>query len=409
MSTGFAVAAATAALADRLQALIGDAVPGARVTTLNPGAQALRGGEPIVNAYLFRTLRNGLASNRDLPNRDVECRPKASPTLMLDLDYMITFFGDETRLDPQRLLGLVVGGLNAEPLLSRTSIRATIAATPWLAGTGLDTQGDPLRVTPMNLPSEATARLWSEFVGAPYQLTLLYTVTPVALEAPRNVAPVPPIRRIGLDASGTAPLRILGIENALDPTLPLSGGDRVAIRLAHPEKKDLSVLLDGQPALGVTAGRDAAGRLALLLDLDAAQPGPLTAGERLVQVRRMTDHPTRVVAQSPPQRMLINPGLAGAPTYHPGTRTLSVPMALPVPDISTAALLLYPMVGTTGPARRLPVPARNRPTRLLTVSVEDMSPGGYLLSVEVDGLCSLLSYGDGRYTGPVATIAGTAA
>ncbi|WP_163362296.1 Pvc16 family protein, partial [Escherichia coli] len=91
--------------------------PGARVTTLNPGSEALRTGDPFVNLYLFRTTRNGFVSNNDLPTRGPLGRAKNSPVLKPDLDYMITFFGDDARLDPQRLLGLVAGGLNAEPYI----------------------------------------------------------------------------------------------------------------------------------------------------------------------------------------------------------------------------------------------------------------------------------------------------
>ena len=100
----------------------------------------------------------------------------------LDLDYMITFFGDDAKLDPQRLLGLVVGGLNAEPLITRNALRSAITTMPQLAGAG-----DPalpreeVRIMPLDLPPDAMARLWSQFVHVPYQLTQLYTATPVTL------------------------------------------------------------------------------------------------------------------------------------------------------------------------------------------------------------------------------------
>ena len=93
MSTSFTVAAATVALADRLHMLIGDAVPGARVTTLNPGSESLRSGDPIVNLFLFRSARNGLVSNSGLPRRDPAGQLPATPIMKLDLDYMISFFG----------------------------------------------------------------------------------------------------------------------------------------------------------------------------------------------------------------------------------------------------------------------------------------------------------------------------
>jgi hypothetical protein len=197
MNTGFAVAAATVTLADRLHLLIGDAVPGARVTTLNPGSESLRGGDPIVNLFLFRSARNGPVSNNDL-TRGAGGQPQASPVMKLDLDYMISFFGDDAKLDPQRLLGLVVGGLNAEPSITQDALRATIATTPWL-GSSPDPElpVEALRITPLDMPPDAMARVWSGFVRAPYQLTQFYTMSPVSLVTTvLPVEPVLPVRRI---------------------------------------------------------------------------------------------------------------------------------------------------------------------------------------------------------------------
>jgi hypothetical protein len=183
MKSNVAVAAVTVALAQRLHVLIGDAVSGARVTTLNPGAESLRGGEPIVNLYLFRTARNALLSNNRLPTHGVPGTPPTPPVLKLDLDYMISFFGDDAKLEPQRLLGLVVGGLNAEAAISRDALRSAIMSTPLLGG-GADPvpPGEQVGITPLDMPPDAMARLWSQFVHVPYQLTQLYTATPVSLE-----------------------------------------------------------------------------------------------------------------------------------------------------------------------------------------------------------------------------------
>ena len=232
MNAGFAVAAATVALSDRLHVLIGDAVPGARVTTLNPGDESLRSGDPIVNLFLFRSARNGFVSNNDLPTRSAAGQPLASPVMRLDLDYMISFFGNNTKLDPQRLLGLVVGGLNAEPYIKRNALRATIATTPWLGGSpDPELPMEEIRVTPLNMPPDAMARLWSEFVHVPYQLTQLYTVTSVPLVTMLPVEPVLPVRRIGLRAVPSRRIVITSIVNAADPELPLQGGGQMASTL----------------------------------------------------------------------------------------------------------------------------------------------------------------------------------
>jgi hypothetical protein len=404
MSTGFAVAAATAALADRLHNIIGDAVPGTRVTTLNPGSQSLRNGDPYVNLYLFRTMRNGSVSNYDLPTRGPAGRPMASPTLMLDLDYMITFFGDDTRLDPQRLLGLVAGGLNAAPFIDSQTIRATIAANPLLTGTALDTQTSQIRITPMNLPPDALARLWSEFVNVPYQLTQLYTVTPIGLEVTLPVAPVLPVRQLGMAATPAGLIAVRGIVNAAAPGLPLSGGGQMAIRMSDPGQPNLTVQLNDARATGVTAGLDAEGRAALLLTLSSAQPGPLIAGPLVVQVVLTAPGGGGIVSQSTPFRVIVSPGLDGPPTFDGAARQVQVRMALTVPAEAAAALLLYRVNGAPGQSRRVACLPRAVPGNSLAAPVEGVPAGTYLVSVEIDGLASVLDYANGRYTGPTVTL-----
>ena len=191
MNSGLAIAATTIAFADRLHSLIGEAVPGARVTMLDPSSESLRSGDAIVNLYLFRTVRDAGTFNRDLPTRAAEGRPIAAPPLMLQLNYMISFFGDDARLNSQRLLALVAGGLNSAPLLYGADVLAAAAATPWL-GASAAAAGDQLRIVPMDLSPEAMAQIWSDFVQAPYRLSTFYTVGPVALEERLLVLPVRP-------------------------------------------------------------------------------------------------------------------------------------------------------------------------------------------------------------------------
>jgi hypothetical protein len=402
MNPGFAVAAVTVTVADRLLALIGDAVPGARVTTLNPGSEALRGGDPIVNLYLFRTVRNGFVSNDDLPTRSADGRVLHSPVTRLDLDYMITFFGDDARLDPQRLLGLVVGGLHADPVIGRDAIRATVAATPWLGGGEEQPAGEPIRVTPLNLPPDAMARLWSEFVNVPYQLTQLYTVTPVALVVELPVEPVLPVRRIGLDVVPSSRIAIHSVVNAADPALPLVAGGTMAIRLADPAAPNSAVRLNGVTAGKVSAGFDADGFASLLVPLSADQPGGLAVGPLAVQVVRKEQGKAGIVAQSEVVRTTILPALAEAPSV--GQGSLSATMALLVPAEAEAAVLLFPRGAPGLPARRIPCLPRTMPSATLAAPLAGVSAGAYLVSVEIDGLATLLEHSGSAYVGPTVEV-----
>jgi hypothetical protein len=186
MSNGLAIATVTAAFANLLTRLIAEPgaalVPGARVTTLHPGAAALLEGGPLVNLHLFRVGQNSFVRNRP-PTHAADGRPLASPSAVLDLDYMLTFFGNEAELEAQRLLGNVIAGLNAEPILDRTLVQNTIAQTSSLAGSTLGDQPTPIRIVAMDLPPEVMARLWSGFVNAPFHLTVFYTASAVELGA----------------------------------------------------------------------------------------------------------------------------------------------------------------------------------------------------------------------------------
>ena len=61
------------------------------------------------------------------------------------------------------------------------ALRASFTAAPWL-GSSPDPElaVQELRITPLDMPPDAMARLWSGF-RVPYQLTQLYTVSPVPL------------------------------------------------------------------------------------------------------------------------------------------------------------------------------------------------------------------------------------
>ncbi|MGK6319609.1 Pvc16 family protein [Sphingomonas sp. DT-204] len=402
MSSGFPIAAATVALADRLHALIGDTVPGARVTTLNPSAESLRSGDPIVNLYLFRTIRNGFVSNDDLPTRGPAGKPFTSPVLKLDLDYMITFFGDDAKLDPQRLLGLVVGGLNAEPYIRRDALRSAIASTPWLGGGDPEPSSAQICVTPLNMPPDAMARLWSEFVNVPYQLTQLYTATPVTLEMALPVEPVLPARRIGLQAVPSRLIAITSIVNAVDPSLPLLAGGLMGIRLVNPGQPDLVVRLNGVAATGAKAGFDAEGFAVLLVELTASQPAPLTAGPLEIQVIRTRPDKKGIVAESQIVKSAIVPAFAAPPTV--ANDRLAVAMALPVAPEAAAAVLLFPRGAPQLPSRRLPCLPRTAPSVSLAAPLGGLVAGKYLVSVEINGVATLLDFSDEAYTGPVVDV-----
>jgi hypothetical protein len=418
MSNNLAVATVTAAFSAHLARFIDEqGVPGARVTTLHPGTTALRDGDPLVNLYLFRVARNAFVSNQDLPTRTSEGRPAARPTARIDLDYMVTFFGDDTRLETHRLLGGVVAGLHAEPALDRSLIQAAIAQTPWLAGSTLGDRAAPVTITPVNLPPDVMARIWSEFVNQPYQLTVFYTAAAIGLDVPIEIAPSLPVRSIGLTVWPAGPLAVRGIVDAEHPDLPVTAGCTLAIRLADAGRPDYRVLLNGVPAVKVQARRDAFGHACLTLPLTTEQPA-LTVGRLSVLVQRTAADGRTIIARSPDLPVPVLPAIAGTPAYDATRRTATVHLPLPIAARQPTALLLFPLqpMSPAGTAQkvgsddgapspvRIPLPPAEQPTDTLVFPLSDDLHGTYLAIVECNGLQSVPGYAAGRYVSPLVEI-----
>jgi hypothetical protein len=260
---------------------------------------------------------------------------------------------------------------------------------------------EAIRVTPLNMPPDAMARLWSEFVQVPYQLTQLYTVTPVSLVTVLPVAPVLPVRRIGMRGMPSSNIAIISVVNAADPELPLQGGGKMAIRLVNPGQPGLTVKLNGVAAQGVTAGFDADGFAALLVDLSAGQPASLAAGPLSVQVTRVAQA-KGLVGESQIVHSSIVPSFAQPPAVANGQ--LLATMTLPVRRESAAAVQLFPRGAPQLPSRSILCQPRAAPSSSLAAPLTGVPAGKYLVSVEIDGVATLLEFSGEAYTGPIVDV-----
>lgn len=171
------IAAVTATLADKLSAAIGDFVPGARVTRLNPALQKAASGGPVVNVYLFCIRANDV--RRTLS--DSAQQEPAAERISVDLDYVISFDGDGLALDSQRMADVVVRLLHNNPVITVEEIQRTSAAIPWLAGLDAADVG-PVRLMSNWLPADAALSVFRGIApGTPYLLSLFCTASGVLL------------------------------------------------------------------------------------------------------------------------------------------------------------------------------------------------------------------------------------
>jgi hypothetical protein len=114
MSNYLAIATVTATLYDILTQSAQEVVPGARVTMDRPSDMANDwSGRSRINLYLYQITPNAAWRNADLPTRRSDGAIVHSPQAAVNLQYLLTFFGDETQFVPQRLLGKTVSALHS--------------------------------------------------------------------------------------------------------------------------------------------------------------------------------------------------------------------------------------------------------------------------------------------------------
>src|SRR5215831_18818441 len=196
MSNYLAIATVTATLSQLIQSAIGPDVPGATVSTVRPDGNGTNMPEIGVNLYLYQITPNVAWRNADLPTRNSDGQLVQRPRAAFDLHYLLTFYGDEARLEPQRLVGSVVRTLHAQPLLTRQMIRSTIttASFDYLANSDLADEIEMVKFTPLSLSLDDLSKLWSVFFQTPYTLSLAYEGMVVFIEAARLTRQALPVR-----------------------------------------------------------------------------------------------------------------------------------------------------------------------------------------------------------------------
>jgi hypothetical protein len=201
MSNYLAIATVTAALQDVLQEAAAVAVPGATVTVQRPeaasnGAQS----DPKINLYLYQVAPNAgwrnselsfrYASATDSSNRGKD-RVEQRAIVPLNLHYLISFYGAESELQPQRLLGGAVGALQAQARVSLSRVRSAVQSRSYLTGSDLDFQLEHIehvQLSPILLDLEEMSKIWSVFFQVPHALSIAYEAAVVLIEpgAPRS-------------------------------------------------------------------------------------------------------------------------------------------------------------------------------------------------------------------------------
>ena len=194
MSNYLAIATVTAALSRTLQATIGADVPGALVTTVRPDGPSSGVPDTGVNIFLYQVTPNAHWRNNDLPTRRPDGTLVQRPQVAIDLHYLLSFYGNEADLEPQRLLGSTIRTLHAKPVLTRQDIQNTVNAIGFLNDSDLAEEVELVKFMPLSLNLEELSKLWSVFFQTTYVLSVAYQASVVLISTDQRPIVAQPVR-----------------------------------------------------------------------------------------------------------------------------------------------------------------------------------------------------------------------
>jgi hypothetical protein len=404
MSNALAIATVTETLVQVLQGALTGINLGSspHVTNTRPDQQT--GLPPVgVNVFLYQIAPNPYLRNIDLPTRKADGSLLQRPKAAVDLYYLLSFYGDDTTLEQQRLLGAVIRELHAQPTLTRSMIAAVQQNTTFLQGADLDQQPELVRFTPVAFSLEELSKLWSFLLKTDYVLSTAYVGSVVLIETDDPVPP--PSLPVLAPKVYVLPFRqpvitqILSAEETDAPILPgseivLLGRNLVLDQPGggSPPSGSTQVLIRGIPQDPIIGGDT---RIVVAL------PPGLPAGVQPVQVIQslmlgvppvphrqgfQSDvatfvlHPTIQKTGSPPAYAITLQTGVGSP---PGS-ALVVRMNPTVAKGQRALIELLQLAEPTA-ARLFDGGVVSADTDTLTFQLQGLPAGNYLVRVRIDG------------------------
>ncbi len=186
-----AIAAVTRALKDRLQRALDASDINGQVRTDKPDKVSDVTG-PVINLYLYQTAINPFMRNDDILPEVVRVGVGGAVQLVrvwqvpLSLHYLLSFYGDEQKQEPQRLLAVAIAVLHRYPTIAADAVRrSALVGFPQLAPEAASEVAD-ITLTIADFGLDDIYRLWSVFKGA-FALSLgCLAETVVAQSAPRE-------------------------------------------------------------------------------------------------------------------------------------------------------------------------------------------------------------------------------
>lgn len=193
MSNALAIAHVTQALALLIEANLQPEIDMAvKVETRKPPADPP--AEPTITVFLYQTTPNTSQRNSDLATRAPDGKLLKRPAAALDLNFVISAYGEETELVGQRLIGSVVRTLHEIPVLPRDIIEQA-GERPYLVGSDLADAAQRVRFVPTVMDIDETSKLWGMLNQTPYTLSVTYQAALILIEGRGTPLPAEPVER----------------------------------------------------------------------------------------------------------------------------------------------------------------------------------------------------------------------
>ncbi len=408
MSNFLAIATVTETLRQMLDLAVSNDVNGAMATAVRPGGsdKGQSDGTPRVgvNVYLYRVSPNPFWRNHDLPSRRNDGTLIQRPRVALDLHYLLTFYGEEKELEPQRVLGSVLRTLHAHPVLTEQQIRKAVSSLDYLSGSDLFVDTEQIKLTQLPLSLEELYNLWSGFFQTPYTLSTAYQASVVFIEGDEQIQAALPVRgRSILVSSDRLPIieKVLpegfGFTLGLEPKIIGRNlrGDVTRVRLGNVEIEPLEVE-DSMIRFRLTS--------------PPFPQGSLRAGVQSVQViHRQNDSENGATSESNLFAFVLHPLIKDIQVSSPKREKelFSAELTLqlsPSPARMQRVVLMLNEIGSAS-SYVFTVSNPESASESITVSVLGLNPGDYLARVQVDGAESPLDQdAEGKYVGPTVKI-----
>lgn len=384
MSNYLAIATVTAALQQVLMTPVGNAVVGAKVGFSRPDATSST--TPLVNIFLYQITPNAAFRNADLPTRRSDGTLAQRPTAAFDLHYIFSFHGDDTKLEPQRLLGAVATALHAQPLLSADNINNAASSFGFLAGSGLDSQIERVRFTPTGLSLEEFSKLWSVFFQVEYSLSAAYQASLVLMESDDTPAPAPPVLQRNLYI---VPFESPYVSQVISQdTKPITSASTILIQGTHLRSANTFIVIEDQELPPNTSSDT---------QLNLALTSALHAGVKSLQVLQKLDMGTPAAThrgfESNVGSFVLCPTVSSATGVAVAGGTDVTVNLVPNIGIGQRAVLLLNSIPPAVPAAYAStsvVATADAPS--IVINIANVPTGTYLVRVQVDGAESQLTF-----------------